>query len=134
MRLSETGDSSSIVGVRVDEAEEIPGRGYTRVDRQALSFQVALPPGALDAQGQVRGEAAQVRAIGQKMHEFIAATGQRYREPLRIDALPKSSSYRQLLAEEHGFSLDEGYMAALKAAVARRWQRNASPKSQIGLQ
>ncbi|HEX9371600.1 MAG TPA: FtsK/SpoIIIE domain-containing protein, partial [Roseiflexaceae bacterium] len=135
LRLADADDYSGIVGATVPEIEEIAGRGYTRVDRMALSFQVALAPGAVDDQGQARREASQIIAIGERMEAYIAASGRRFHQPLRIDALPKSSSYRQVLAEERGLSLQEGrFLDGLHAATRQVWERNASAEHADWLQ
>ena len=127
LRLSDPDDYSGIVGMTMPEIDEIPGRGYTRVDRMALSFQVALPPGAVDDQGLVRGEARQIRAIGQQMFAHIEQSSQHYRQPLRIDALPKSSSFRQILIDERGMSQDQSrFLDELHATTAHLWQHNAA--------
>lgn len=135
LRLSDASDYSGIVGSHVPDIEELAGRGYTRVERTPLSFQVALVPGAIDAEGQVRGEAQQIRLIGQQMEAAIAASGRHYRHPLRIDALPKSSSYRQVLAALHAISQEqEHFIDALKAETAATWVRNASAEHADWLQ
>ncbi len=127
LRLADAGEYSAIVGSQIPEIEEIPGRGYTRVGRAPLAFQVGLMPGAVDSSGQIVGEARFVRAIGKQMVDFIDRSGRHYRNPLRIDALPTSSSYRQLLAEELGISQDgKTFTHELKAAMLQTWERNAS--------
>lgn len=129
LRLADAGEYSAIVGSQIPEIEEIPGRGYTRVGRVPLAFQVGLMPRAVDSAGQVISEARSVRAIGEQMEAFIGRSGRHYQNPLRIDALPTSSSYRQLLAEELGISQDgKTFMHELKAAMQRTWERNASAK------
>ena len=57
LRLAEADDYPGIVGGRVGEVEEIAGRGFTRVDRQPLAFQVALPLGVASVPAQPRAEA-----------------------------------------------------------------------------
>ncbi|NJN66782.1 MAG: hypothetical protein HC884_08730 [Chloroflexaceae bacterium] len=126
LRLADASDYSAIVGSRVEEVEEMAGRGCTRVGRMPLFFQVALPPGTVIEQGQIRREAAQIRAIGQQMMAAISRSGYRYQEPLRLDALPKSSSYRQVLAEQFGISQDERlFLGELRAAVRQQWAHTA---------
>ncbi len=134
LRLSDATDYSGIVGGRVDEVEEIAGRGYTRVERQALAFQIALPPDTLDELGQVRGEATQIRAISQCMQAYLSGVGRRYREPLRIAALPESSSYRQVLTEEFALKQERGLLDELTEAVQQRWEYNATAKGADWLQ
>lgn len=124
LRLSDAGDYAAIVGSTY-EVEEQPGRGAVRVGRMPLSFQTALLPGALQ-DGQVRGEAQIVRRLGQRMHEAITASGRTYAKPLRIDALPKSSSYRQVLTELHELSVQRPFMEELERSTRAVWARNGS--------
>jgi DNA segregation ATPase FtsK/SpoIIIE-like protein len=126
LRLSDANDYSAIVGGQVAEVQEVMGRGYTRRGRQPLSFQVALPPGAIDEKDQVSGEAQQIRAMGQQMDAFMQRNAaHRYREPLCIDALPTSSSYRQVLTDVFGLSRqDEAFLDELKLAVQKKWLEN----------
>jgi DNA segregation ATPase FtsK/SpoIIIE-like protein len=127
LRLADASEYSAIVGSQVPEIEEIPGRGYTRVRRAALAFQVGLMPGAIDSQGQVGGETRFVRNIGEHMTAYVRNSPQRYQNPLCIDALPTSSSYRQLLADELQISQDNKvFLTEFKAAMLRTWERNAS--------
>jgi DNA segregation ATPase FtsK/SpoIIIE, S-DNA-T family len=135
LRLSDPDDYSGIVGSSIPEIEEIPGRGYTRIDRLALSFQVALPPGAVDEQGQARGEARQIRAIGERMTAYLGQAKRRFLQPLRIDALPKSSSFRQVLADERNISQESGrFLDGLKASTRDIWEHNASTEHADWLQ
>ncbi|MBE2235617.1 MAG: hypothetical protein IAE85_19150 [Anaerolinea sp.] len=124
LRLSDAGDYAAIVGSTY-EVEEQPGRGAVRVGRMPLSFQTALLPGALQ-EGQVRGEAQIVRRLGQRMQEAIAASGRTYARPLRIDALPKSSSYRQVLAEQRELNVQRPFMEELERSTRAVWARNGS--------
>jgi DNA segregation ATPase FtsK/SpoIIIE-like protein len=126
LRLSDSADYSAIVGASIGDIEEITGRGYTKAGRMPLGFQIALPPGSVNSQGQVRGEARQIRIIGQKMNDYINGVDRRFREPLRIDALPKASSYRQVLAEMLNLRQDEHFLDDLKAATQQVWARNGS--------
>ena len=125
LRLSDSGDYAAIVGSTY-EVEEQPGRGAVRVARTPLSFQTALLPGTVHEDGQVRGEAQQVRALGRQMEAAIAASGQTYSKPLRIDALPKSSSYRQVLTELHELDPQRPFMEEMERATRTVWARNGS--------
>ena len=124
LRLSNSGDYSAVVGTTY-EVEEVPGRGAVRVGRLPLSFQVALLPGAVQ-EGQVTGEANQVRTLGLKMKEYMKASGKHYKQPLRIDALPKSASYRQVLAEMHSMIPRQPFMEELERTTRAVWAHNAS--------
>ncbi|MCB9098593.1 MAG: hypothetical protein H6632_03550 [Anaerolineales bacterium] len=134
MRLSDATEYSAIVGAQVGDIEEIPGRGYAKAGQRPLGFQIALPPGAVDSQGQVRGEARQIRAIGEKMNAFIDQAGHRYQVPLRIDALPKASSYRQVQTEILGLDPNGSFVDELKEATREVWERNASAEHADWLQ
>ncbi|MFZ2488088.1 MAG: FtsK/SpoIIIE domain-containing protein [Anaerolineae bacterium] len=124
LRLSDSGDYSSVVGSNT-EVEETAGRGVVRAGRVPLSFQVALLPGAVQGE-QVRGEAKLVRDLGQAMQAYIARSGRSFRAPLRIDALPKSSSYRQVLTELRGLDPNKPFMAELARSTRETWARNAT--------
>lgn len=127
LRLAEQNDYRAIVGGHVPELGEISGRGYIRVGRQPLSFQVALPVGAIDDQDQLtQTEADQIRAIGQAMSDYVEQNKAYYQLPFRIDPLPRSSSYRQVLAESLNLKLDETFLDDLLEATRELWERNAS--------
>ena len=128
LRLAEVDDYPGIVGGRVGEVEEIAGRGFTRVDRQPLAFQVALPLGGASVPTQPRAEANEIRAIGDRMNAFIEGSAHKYQVPLRVDALPKSSSYRQVIRETFKFSDERPFLDELAAAMARQWAANALPE------
>lgn len=121
LRLANADEYGTIVGSVIGEIEEVPGRGVTRVGRQPLSFQVALVPRTKDATGQLMTEAASIRTIGQAMH--VATNDlEMYPTPFRINALPESVSYRELVAREFGVSLDElTFHDELAAVVRQRW-------------
>jgi DNA segregation ATPase FtsK/SpoIIIE, S-DNA-T family len=134
LRLADPDEYSGVVGARVPPLDELPGRGYARVGREALAFQVALVPSALDREGRVRGEAQQIRLIAEHMQRTTQATGCRTR-PLRIDALPKSVALQGLLAESLGLSREPGrFVAGLVAATRARWAHNASAEHADWLQ
>jgi len=146
-RISDAGDYSAIVGARLLEVEEIPGRGAAKVGRDALSYHIALPPGTigkadiLGADGQpqvteklqIRGEAGQIRVIGKHMNAHIANNPGKYQPPLGIAALPKSSSYRQVLQEMHNIGRgDRPFVEELKEATAKTWEYNGGTGKQAG--
>jgi len=126
LRLAEADDYAGVVGGRVAEVEEIPGRGVTRIDRHPLVFQVALPLATAEIPGQPRAEAETIRTIGKHMAAFIEHAPRRYQEPLRVDALPKTSSYRQVISEQFGLATGRPFLGELKAAMARAWAENAT--------
>lgn len=126
LRLSDSGDYSTVVGAYIGDIDEIPGRGYVRVGRAPLEFQVAVAAGDFDPQSQqLRGEAQQIRTLGAKMHELGRWTS---KGPLKIDALPTTSSYRRVLALPEIFNLnaEEEFLGALKDAMLHEWAKTGS--------
>jgi len=129
LRLADASEYSIVVGGGAGEIEELNGRGFARVARQPLPFQVALIPGAMDANGRVRGEAQRIRELGARMDELIAAEQLSLPRPLRIDALPRGVSYRELLARAFGVRADEaGFLDALRERMATRWAEQRTPE------
>jgi DNA segregation ATPase FtsK/SpoIIIE-like protein len=125
LRLSDGADYRAIVGGAVPEIDEIPGRGFLRVGRQPLEFQVAIGVGAFDDQGQLKSEAQEIRRLGRQMHE-LGKDKWSGKEPLRIDALPKTSSFRQVLAEVLEIGQEKTFLQELESATRVVWERNAS--------
>ncbi len=125
LRLSDPTDYNAIVGGQVSAIGEIPGRGYVKIGRQPLEFQAAISGGQFNEQGQLQGEAAQIQQIGQYMKDLgqDSWSGQ---EPLRIGALPKGSSYRQVLAELFKISPEKNFLSELKVAMRERWSVSGS--------
>ncbi len=124
LRLSDSGSYRAIVGGRVSDIDEIPGRGYVQIGRQPLEFQIAIPVGEFDEQGQIQNEAQEIRRLGRIMHD-VGADLWSGEAPLRIDALPKTSSYRQVQAELLGISQEKTFLDEFKAATREVWTRNA---------
>ncbi|MCB0109649.1 MAG: AAA family ATPase, partial [Caldilineaceae bacterium] len=126
LRLADADDYSSIVGMNIGDIDEIPGRGFVRMGRGALEFQTAVSVGHFDDQGQLRQEAQQIVDLGEKMKRLGQWEG---KGPLRIGALPTSSSYRHVLARPELFHLDpaENYLSALQAAALKKWQESCQP-------
>ncbi len=129
LRLSDSGDYRAIVGGTVADIDEIPGRGYVKSGRQPLEFQIAYGVGEVDVQqGQVKGEMHEIRRLGELM-DVLGQDAWQGREPLRIDALPKSSSYRQVLSEIFGINAEKGFLDELKNAISNKWAKTGSAES-----
>lgn len=127
LRLSDSGQYSAVVGSQVTEIEEIVGRGCVKFGGRPHGFQVALPPGTVDDGGHFTGgEVQQIQAVGQEMSRFIEQSNYTYRQPFRIGALPKTSSYRQLLTEMLAINRDDSFIGQLKTLSQAAWARNAS--------
>ncbi len=132
LRLADIEEYRAIVGAigggSIGEIDEIPGRGYVRIGRMPLEFQVALGVGQYDAAGQFQdfhaqpsSELEQIRTLGQMMQKAWAGA-----KPFKIGALPKSSSYRQLLAETGQFDRTGSFLAQLEEDTRRKWALNAT--------
>jgi DNA segregation ATPase FtsK/SpoIIIE-like protein len=135
LRLADSNEYSAIIGGQIGNVEEITGRGYTRVGRSVLAFQVAMMPDVKDERGQSLTEARTVQVIGEKMAQFIQRNGHAYNRPLCVDALPTISPYRQVLSETLQISHeDKSFLRDLKSAMAKRWKANASAEHADWLQ
>jgi DNA segregation ATPase FtsK/SpoIIIE-like protein len=130
LRLSDSGDYIGIVGSQMPDIEEISGRGYVQIGRMPLSFQVALVTGAIekiDEEKRASHEVDQILALGKCMHTHMREANFLFdTKPLSIDALPDSSSFRTLLAEEHpSISLVPGrFIETLKTTTEALWLQN----------
>ncbi len=125
LRLAEAGDYQVIVGSSVVEPNDIPGRGYAKVERRALEFQVAVAGGSFTEQGQLRGEMQTIKDLGEVMHRL----GRQLwagPEPLRIEALPEVSRFRDLLTDELNLVPTPSFVAELKTAMQANWQRTTA--------
>jgi DNA segregation ATPase FtsK/SpoIIIE-like protein len=120
LRLSDSGDYRAIVGGDVAEIDETPGRGYVKAGRQPLEFQIAIGVGEFDEQGQLKSEVQLIRQLGQQMNT-LGRKAWSGKEPFRIDALPKSSSYRQVLAEILQIGQEKTFLGDLKMATRQKW-------------
>ncbi|MFV9504540.1 MAG: FtsK/SpoIIIE domain-containing protein [Oscillochloridaceae bacterium umkhey_bin13] len=137
LRLADPSEYGVVVGSNPGDLEELAGRGMTRWMGRALVFQIALIPGALDAQGRVRGEPGRIRQLGHSMHEAIESTGETITPPLRIQALPNELLFRNLLVRQH----DQPYALTplsvlddLRELAQHNWARQASPQAADWLQ
>lgn len=125
LRLSDNSQYRIVVGGNVTEVDEIAGRGYVRVGRQPLEFQIAIGAGRFDEQGQLQDEARAIRALGEQMDK-LGAKAWSGQPPLRIDALPKTSSYRQVQAEILKISQEKSFLDDLLRETARVWAKSGS--------
>jgi DNA segregation ATPase FtsK/SpoIIIE-like protein len=128
LRLADPDDYRAIVGGVGLEIDEIPGRGYVKIGRQPLEFQVAIAiDGAIDETRKIGSESKWVRHLGETLTEVgqHAWSGQM---PLTIEALPTASLYRQVLAELNNFSLESNYVGELMKAMRRNWERTSAPE------
>lgn len=130
LRLSDSGDYPAIVGSQIGDIDEIRGRGYTKVGRHALSFQVAMPPGTgqIDATtGAIRTDANQISQLGAVMQRHMKAGT--YAAPLQIGALPNAHLYRNLFPtfrRETPAPDSDSVVEGLKQLMQVRWNQNAT--------
>ncbi len=122
LRLAEVDDYRAIIGGAIPAIEEMAGRGYVKIGRQPLEFQIALALGERDDQGQILNEVRLIRELGQAMQTTGRWSG---REPFRIEALPTTSSYRQVLADLLGITETESFVGGLRTKMLERWQETA---------
>ena len=128
LRQANPDDYRTILGGQVVEVEEIPGRGYIKIGRFPLLFQTAT----LTSQGgavQSRQEVELIRKLGQQMSQWVANALPNAPKPLQIAALPKTSSYRQVLADLYGLPLGKHFIPELKRVTQRLWEENRQPEN-----
>ncbi len=137
LRLSDAGDYHTVVGGHVPEIGEIPGRAHVKIGRQPLEFQVGISVGTFynqagesvnelhNQQGRLESEANQIRRLGKQM-EKLGQNAWSGNEPLRIDALPQTSSFRQVLIKELELDLDKIFLDELQAATYNKWIETSS--------
>ena len=127
LRLADPSEYSAVVGSNPGEIEEIPGRGLTRWAGRPLTFQVALMPGALDAQGRVRGEGQRIRDLGLQMAQVITDQKLQFTAPIRIQALPERVLYREILARTSGREFNDATVIDdLRAFARANWVQHAT--------
>ena len=133
LRLTNADEYAAVVGSGLSEIEEIQGRGATRVGKVPLLFQTAVMPRALDVTGQPLSENKTIAAIGAAMREMMRLNRDTS-APFKIEALPKSVMYRNLLAREFGFSPEEvGFMGGLDTVVRTLWDERRVPANSAWL-
>jgi DNA segregation ATPase FtsK/SpoIIIE-like protein len=133
LRLAETDDYRAIVGGSIPGFEETPGRGYVKVGRDPLEFQVALIIGQADDEAAPLSEADTIRAMARAMHAQGRAHW-RKQLPFRIEALPKLSDYRQVLSGLLEMPEDATFVGGLYAGMQKRWQQTREAESADWLQ
>ncbi|MGB1248989.1 MAG: FtsK/SpoIIIE domain-containing protein [Candidatus Promineifilaceae bacterium] len=121
LRLTETSEYRGIVGSQVAPLDDIPGRGYVRVGHQPLSFQMAMPIGTDEVSG---SETESIQQFVHSMCELIEHEQITFVPPSRINALPKTILFRQLLARQYDIPIDDQLFAALRQATQARWEEN----------
>jgi S-DNA-T family DNA segregation ATPase FtsK/SpoIIIE len=133
LRLAEADDYRAIVGGPVPAFEETLGRGYVKVGRDPLEFQVALAISPLPGQEKAPNEANTIRALGRAMHAQLPAAWQE-KLPFRIEALPKVSDYRQVLSKLLALPGSGDFVGGLAEAMRRQWKASTAAATADWLQ
>jgi DNA segregation ATPase FtsK/SpoIIIE-like protein len=131
LRLTDVDEYRAIVGGQVGEIDEAPGRGYVKIGRMPLEFQTAVAVGEfkdgtlVDLAGHPLTEFELIQQLGDQMtrHGAHQWSG---RQPLRIDALDRSSSYRDLLKRTLALRGEAHFLDELARAAQARWQTTAT--------
>ena len=122
LHLDDADGYAAVVGNVRGEPDEMPGRGYVRLGRRALTMQVASLPSAEETNVRTLFE-----RLGRAMHEHAAQAGLRFAPPLKIDPLAASLPYRQMLQQAYGLESGAGYIGRLKELMRRLWAENDDP-------
>ena len=120
LRMTGEVDYRALLGGRVPDLPDIPGRGYLRMEDRPLEGQVALPLPAREP-----GSIGLSQLIG-----ALAAGRWEGPEPLRIEALPRACPYKPLLTRVMGLDATRPFVAELRAAMQRRWHESVHPSGQ----
>lgn len=129
LRLSDPTDYAAVVGAQIDPIDNLIGRGATKVEQMALHFQVALMPGTVENGSYKGGELALIRQLGDKMQPHA----QQHEQPLRINVLPPTVAFDQLLAKHFGLPKTSSF-EQLHAAVEQWWAESRDPANAAWLQ
>lgn len=123
LKIADAGDYRAIVGSAVEDFTGLPGRGYVKIGQTSLAFQVAqpfvLPP--------TDDPMAEKRLLGQfvqNMQSWLATAPQRYKSPIRIDALPKAMLLKQLLARQYQLEQNDLFLNHLQTVIAQQWHNS----------
>lgn len=143
-KLADPTEYRGIVGGPVDDFMGLPGRGYGKVEGTPLAFQVAQPF-ALRNRSETEVDHTPFAQFVQGIKRYLATTGQVYRRPIRIDALPESMLFKDLFARHHEMAIEkvihptdgeqeertpelsERYRNALRATTVANWQQSLDP-------
>ncbi len=128
LKLADASEYRAVVGGFVGDLPDIAGRGYVKIGLQQLAFQVATPFDVRHSVLQEAGnEAREIAHLAELMNEYIARSAHRYSMPIRIDALPKSILFKQILARKHNLELDEAFLPHLMEVTKRTWADSQEP-------
>lgn len=121
LKLNDPTEYRIVTGASVPDLEDIPGRGYIRVDRDALTFQVAQPVdvrrGAREA---LPGEGQEVRQLAAIMREEAGVADDSL-SFLRVAPLPRTVSYRQMVNRSDGVAPAGNFISMLDGRARERW-------------
>jgi S-DNA-T family DNA segregation ATPase FtsK/SpoIIIE len=110
------------------------GRGYVKVGRDPLEFQTALAPGPLPGQGRRPTRPTRSGVWAQPCTRGCRPAWQDAKLPFRIEALPKTSDYRQVLSGLLKLPGNGAFVGGLERGDAPQWQASTAAATADWLQ
>jgi DNA segregation ATPase FtsK/SpoIIIE-like protein len=129
LKLADQTEYRAIIGGQVADLGEVPGRGYMKIGHLPLTLQVAQPID-LRREGveELANETRELEQYAQSMKDFIATSDYEYKEPVRVDALPKAVLFKQILARQLDAAVDETFLSHLRTDSNQKWQNSLNPE------
>lgn len=122
LKLAEAAEYRTITGASVPELEDVPGRGYIKIGRQAYAFQIALPVD-IRRDGVPGGDMQEIRQLAATMKEVSGELSGELAF-LRVEPLPRTVSYRQMVARRNGPVPAGDFMDALRDLTRLHWNES----------
>ncbi len=69
-------------------------------------------------------EKKELAQFAQNMNDYLDTARHRYKRPPRVDALPKSKLFKQMLADELGIHTDENFLKNLETMAIHNWDNS----------
>jgi S-DNA-T family DNA segregation ATPase FtsK/SpoIIIE len=123
-KLADPTEYRPIVGGQVADIGDIPGRGYMKIGHLPLSLQVALAIAGQADDGEEFNENKELEEYAKSMQQVIDSSNREYNLPMRVDALPKTILFKQILARKYDFDLDEQFMDRLEQRMRLDWRNS----------
>lgn len=145
LRLVDPMDYRVLVGATLNEAYDIPGRGYIRIEGVPLSFQTALPfgpkrvaqaaaAGSVTFEQLTRMEKVGIATLSDKIHNYVVkATNDKtltLTELVRIGALATEVDYQELLFEMEKPTPSSDLKARLQNKIRQNWEESREPNGE----
>ncbi|MEZ4662920.1 MAG: FtsK/SpoIIIE domain-containing protein [Caldilineaceae bacterium] len=135
LKLADPTEYRAIVGGHVGDMGETPGRGYIKIGRQPLSFQIAMPL-ELQQSGveELTSENKLLEVMAANMRAHVERSGMTLAEPIEIKALPTGVLYKQMLAREYNLAADETFLDGLRTQMRQNWANSLEAEQADWLQ